>query len=125
MSTSSEADFDLEKLFLPAWAQEEPAANRYAKYTGTEGANRGFDGRSGERRPQRRDGAQQAAATRIADPVATDRPGRGAKAIVLRVPRAGQAPAGVIFAGRDVPATVASGKSTVNRSSRCPRSSST
>ncbi len=60
MSTSSEADFDLEKLFLPAWAQETPAANRYAKYTGTEGANRGFDGRSGERRPPRRDGARPA-----------------------------------------------------------------
>lgn len=56
MNTSPEAEFDLEKLFLPAWAQEEPSANRYAKYTGNEGANRGFDGRSGERRGPRRDG---------------------------------------------------------------------
>ena len=56
MSTSPEADFDLEKLFLPSWAQETPAANRYAKYTGNEGAPRGFEDRSGGRRPPRRDG---------------------------------------------------------------------
>jgi hypothetical protein len=53
---SPDTEFDLEKLFLPAWAQEEPAANRYAKYTGNEGASRGFDDRSGGRRPPRRDG---------------------------------------------------------------------
>ncbi len=52
MSTTPEADFDLEKLFLPAWAQETPSANRYAKYTGTEGADREL----GDRRPRRRDG---------------------------------------------------------------------
>src|SRR5438876_702133 len=34
MSTSPEADFDLEKLFLPAWAKESPQHNRYAKYEG-------------------------------------------------------------------------------------------
>ena len=45
----------MEKLFLPAWAQESPSTNRYAKYTGTEGAGRKFDDRPGERRP-RRDG---------------------------------------------------------------------
>jgi hypothetical protein len=55
-STSPEADFDLEKLFLPQWAQETPAANRYAKYTGNEGAGRGFEDRAGGRRPPRRDG---------------------------------------------------------------------
>jgi hypothetical protein len=53
---SPETEFDLEKLFLPSWAQEEPAANRYAKYTGNEGASRGFDDRAGGRRPPRRDG---------------------------------------------------------------------
>ena len=59
MSTSPEAEFDLEKLFLPAWAQETPAANRYAKYTGSEGAGRGFDDRGGSgRRPGRRDGGR-------------------------------------------------------------------
>jgi len=56
MSTSPEADFDLEKLFLPAWAQEKQPANRYAKYTGDEGAGRKFDDRQGGRRPPRRDG---------------------------------------------------------------------
>jgi len=57
MSTSPEADFDLEKLFLPAWAQEKQPANRYAKYTGDEGAGRKFDDRpGGGRRPPRRDG---------------------------------------------------------------------
>src|SRR5580692_11548858 len=55
-STSPEADFDLEKLFLPAWAQETSTANRYAKYTGNEGAARGFEDRAGGRRPPRRDG---------------------------------------------------------------------
>src|SRR5271165_2665537 len=56
MSTTPEADFDLEKLFLPAWAQESPSVNRYAKYTGGEEPDRGrkFD----DRRPRgpRRDG---------------------------------------------------------------------
>ena len=34
MSTSPEADFDLEKLFLPAWAKESPQHNRFAKFEG-------------------------------------------------------------------------------------------
>ncbi|MDB6055348.1 MAG: hypothetical protein JWN25_2871, partial [Verrucomicrobiales bacterium] len=53
MSTSPESEFDLEKLFLPAWATETPANNnnRYAKYTGQEGG--GDDRSSGGRRPQR------------------------------------------------------------------------
>jgi hypothetical protein len=37
MSGFSEADIDLEKLFLPAWAQEKPDKNRYEKFTGEEG----------------------------------------------------------------------------------------
>src|SRR5215469_179276 len=56
MSTPSEADFDLEKLFLPAWAQESPDVNRYAKYAGDDrpvDRDRKFDDR---RRPPRRDG---------------------------------------------------------------------
>ncbi len=56
MSTSPEADFDLEKLFLPSWAQETPSATRYAKYTGNEGAGRELGDRPGGRRPPRRDG---------------------------------------------------------------------
>ncbi len=55
MSTSPDNEFDLEKLFLPAWAQEEPSSAKYAKYEGqTERPER-----RGERRgprPPRRDG---------------------------------------------------------------------
>jgi hypothetical protein len=62
MSTSPEAEFDLEKLFLPAWAQESPTVNRYEKYTGNETserpARRGGD-RPGGRRPEGRGGPGQ------------------------------------------------------------------
>ena len=53
MSTSPEADFDLEKLFLPAWAKESPQHNRYAKF---EGEPERRDDRRGDRRdgPSRR-----------------------------------------------------------------------
>ena len=56
MSINPETDLDLEKLFLPAWAQES-SSNRYAKYTGNEGArpdrrDRGDD-RRGPRPPRR------------------------------------------------------------------------
>jgi hypothetical protein len=54
MSTLPESDFDLEKLFLPAWAQE-PSAAKYAHYEGeTERPDR-REGRRGPR-PPRRDG---------------------------------------------------------------------
>ena len=59
MSTSPEADFDLEKLFLPAWAQESANVNRYAKYQGDDRPDRDrkFDDRMpGRRPPPRRDG---------------------------------------------------------------------
>jgi hypothetical protein len=36
MSGFSEADLDLEKLFLPAWAQEKPEQNRFQHFTGEE-----------------------------------------------------------------------------------------
>ena len=54
MSTTPESDFDLDKLFLPAWAQESPLVNRYAKYAG--GEDRPGLGRRDDhqRRPQRR-----------------------------------------------------------------------
>ncbi len=57
MSTTPEADFDLEKLFLPAWAKESPQHNRYEKFEG-EPAGRGDRGGRGDRRdgPQRRPG---------------------------------------------------------------------
>jgi hypothetical protein len=60
MSTSPEAEFDLEKLFLPAWAQESPSVNRYEKYTGNETTERpdrrGGDRRGGDRGGRRPEG---------------------------------------------------------------------
>ncbi len=56
MSTLPDNEFDLEKLFLPAWAQE-PSASKYAKYEGGEERSdrRGDRDRRGPR-PPRRDG---------------------------------------------------------------------
>jgi hypothetical protein len=59
MNINPETDLDLEKLFLPAWAQESAnTSNRYAKFTGTEGERRGDRDRGESRgpRPPRRDG---------------------------------------------------------------------
>ena len=49
MSSISEVEIDLEKLFQPAWAQESPAANRYAKFAGEPAArdDRQREGRRG------------------------------------------------------------------------------
>jgi len=61
MSINPETDLDLEKLFLPAWAQGTSDSNRYAKYTGEEGPRREDRGR-GERRgprPPRREGGER------------------------------------------------------------------
>lgn len=57
MSTLPDNEFNLEKLFLPAWAQEEPAASKYAKYDMPD--DRGDRGERRDRRgprPPRRDG---------------------------------------------------------------------
>jgi hypothetical protein len=54
MSTAPESDFDLEKLFLPAWAQDSPQVNRYANFSGEDRGERRPDDRQG-RRPPRRD----------------------------------------------------------------------
>src|SRR5580765_8098416 len=59
MSINPETELDLEKLFLPAWAQETSSANPYAKFTGNEGAprgERGGDDRRGPRPPRREGG---------------------------------------------------------------------
>jgi hypothetical protein len=59
MSTPPENELDLDKLFLPAWAQEPASANLYAKYEGG-GEDRG--GRTEDRRgprPPRRPGPSQ------------------------------------------------------------------
>jgi hypothetical protein len=53
MSSISDVEIDLEKLFQPAWAQEAPAANRYAKFAGESPARddrRGEGRRGGPRR---------------------------------------------------------------------------
>ena len=54
MSSISEVEIDLEKLFLPAWAQEAPSANRYAKFAGepAERDDRRREGRRGGPRPE-------------------------------------------------------------------------
>ena len=53
ISTAPESEFDLEKLFLPAWAQEAPKANRYADFAGEDRADRRFDeGKGARRRPR-------------------------------------------------------------------------
>ncbi|MGO8699645.1 MAG: hypothetical protein ACLQVY_18250 [Limisphaerales bacterium] len=52
---TSESELDLEKLFLPAWAQGSPNINRYADFAGDDRRERSFDDRRGGR-PPRRDG---------------------------------------------------------------------
>jgi hypothetical protein len=53
MSTLPDSDFDLEKLFLPAWAQEEPSSAKYAKYEGEAERPDRREGRRGPRPPRR------------------------------------------------------------------------
>jgi len=62
MSINPETDLDLEKLFLPAWAQGTSDTNRYAKFTGHEGAGGRDAGPRDDRRgprPPRREGGEQ------------------------------------------------------------------
>jgi hypothetical protein len=54
MSDAPEPELDLEKLFLPAWAQDSSQVNRYADFAGEDRAERRSDDRGG-RRPPRRD----------------------------------------------------------------------
>jgi len=53
MSNTPESEFDLEKLFLPAWATDAPAVNKYANFSGDDRPRREDGPR--DRRP-RRDG---------------------------------------------------------------------
>ncbi len=53
MSTLPDNDFNLEKLFLPAWAQEEPSAAKYAKYDAPEERSDRRPDRRGPRPPRR------------------------------------------------------------------------
>src|SRR5215469_6619780 len=48
MSGFSEADLDLEKLFLPAWAQEKPQKNRFEHFSGEEREKPSRDRRRGK-----------------------------------------------------------------------------
>src|SRR5688572_13801844 len=60
MNINPETDLDLEKLFLPAWAQESPAVNRYAKFAGgEERPDRRDDRRGRGPRPPRREGGER------------------------------------------------------------------
>ena len=54
MSSISNVEIDLEKLFLPAWAQEPSTTNRYAKFAGepAEHEDRKREGRRGGPRPE-------------------------------------------------------------------------
>lgn len=57
MSNLTDNELDLEKLFLPAWAQEAPNAQRYANYSGGEGESRQREGRRDRGdRPRRPEG---------------------------------------------------------------------
>jgi len=56
MSTLPDNEFDLEKLFLPAWAQEPASAKSYAQFEGRDERPDRRDDRRGGPRPPRRDG---------------------------------------------------------------------
>src|SRR6266704_1237711 len=61
MNINPETDLDLEKLFLPAWAQESSSVNRYAKFAGGEDRpDRRDERRGGGPRPPRREGGGRA-----------------------------------------------------------------
>jgi hypothetical protein len=59
MSGFSEADLDLEKLFLPAWAQEKPEKNRFQHFTGEESERPSRDKRRGRPFEARGDGGRR------------------------------------------------------------------
>ena len=60
-STPPDSEFDLEKLFLPAWAQGSPSVNKYAGFAGEDRPPREHGERQGGRRPPRRDFDRQGA----------------------------------------------------------------
>ncbi len=57
MSTLPDNELDLEKLFLPAWAQEQPSSVKYANYEGEEERPERRGDRRGPR-PARREGSR-------------------------------------------------------------------
>jgi hypothetical protein len=78
---STESEFDLEKLFLPAWAQDSPGVNRYADFAGEERSK--FDDRR-KSRPPRRD--QPRGAGPKGDRQRRPGPGPGARDFARRDP---------------------------------------
>lgn len=74
MSSVPENEFDLEKLFLPAWAQEPASVNRYAQYTGEDARPDRRDDRRDDRRGPRRGGPRPDRGPR---PERRDRPPKG------------------------------------------------
>src|ERR1700690_2318151 len=56
MSTLPDNEFDLEKLFLPAWAQAPSSEKSYAQFEGRDDRPDRRDDRRGGPRPPRRDG---------------------------------------------------------------------
>ena len=75
MSTAPENEFDLEKLFLPSWAQEPASSKQYAQYEGGEERYERREGRG--RPPQRRQGAPGRGREQGARRDAPNRPPRG------------------------------------------------
>jgi hypothetical protein len=73
-STPPESEFDLEKLFLPAWAQGSPSVNKYASFAGEDRPPREHGERMPGRRPPRRDFDRQGARAKGGRP--QDRPER-------------------------------------------------
>ncbi|MGD1084115.1 MAG: hypothetical protein ABSA47_05090 [Verrucomicrobiota bacterium] len=59
MNESPETEFDLEKLFLPAWAQESPASNKYAGFMGDTRRESRSEDRPGPRRGHSRPGERR------------------------------------------------------------------
>jgi hypothetical protein len=76
MSTPPENELDLEKLFLPAWAQEPASANLYAKYEGGEDRPE-RDRRGGPRRDRRGPPGERRSGDRPRRPEGGDRRGAG------------------------------------------------
>ena len=74
MSGFSEADLDLEKLFLPAWAQEKPEKNRFEHFSGEEREKPSRDRRRGKPFEGRRDDPRRSGPKR--GPKKEFRPGR-------------------------------------------------
>ena len=83
MSEPQDLSLDLEKAFLPSWAQQPTDPNRYARFEGGEGERRGrgdFGDRGGSRVRARISAAQAAPAREVPGPVA-----RAVSAIAARV----------------------------------------